>query len=738
MRYFVVAVVVLLLSPITVAAQPAAGFRAVVVDALTGVVLPRARVTAATTGAPAAPVFTDDRGELTLAQAAGVRELRVTKAGYAIAVVPVAAASAEPMVIALARGAAISGHLLDVSGAPAVRATIRAVPSSTRPGTPGEFVTRTDDLGEYRIGGLPEGRYSVAPVITEPIALGRGAFTGPRRPPVTASQRITLRAGDEVDNVDFAGAPAQRCQPNRLVGPLRRENGVVTGRVVATAGYPLTCASVRLLQDERTVAVFRTDPAGRYTIANVTPGEYTVEASHAGYLTAPFVTRATGAVAARIAVRERETVRDVNIILPHDGAITGVLLDERGEAIEGAQVRALQLRAIDGRKGALGVATAVTDDRGQYRLFPLPPGRYLVAAMPDDEISGQRTAAGYAATYYPGTPYLDDAASVAVEREHDRGAVDFARTRTRVATVTGYVYDTHGHPLGGSVVLTVSQRSGAPVVEPRTAAIGADGRFTFTNIPHGDYVVQAISGQPNAVASFGMQYVIVLDDNPAPVVVTTHPPSTVSGRLVIEGGGARPDQFGIAPWPSDFDRSFATGGGFPITRFADGSFRLDGVTGPRRITLDRAPRGWYLKSATLDGRDVADEPFEFGLDGASYDRLEVVVSAHGASIGGAVLDSRETGGCAVLVFSTDRAHWFRNSRHLKLGRPDADGAFALSGLPGGEYWVTAVDARTIAAGDWQDPALLGTLMLSAQRITLTEGGHLELMLRLNRAEISAR
>jgi len=57
------------------------------------------------------------------------------------------------------------------------------------------------------------------------------------------------------------------------------------------------------------------------------------------------------------------------------------------------------------------VQRATTNDIGEFRLFGLQPGRYVVSALwapePGTELALQRL--GYAPTYYPGTVESDSA-----------------------------------------------------------------------------------------------------------------------------------------------------------------------------------------------------------------------------------------------------------------------------------------------------------------------------------------
>jgi hypothetical protein len=82
------------------------------------------------------------------------------------------------------------------------------------------------------------------------------------------------------------------------------------------------------------------------------------------------------------------------------------VLDEQGEPLAGATVNAQVYQFLDGRRvlmpGGSSVvpqpetfaplARAVTDDRGDYRLFWLPPGEYYVSVTARPQITSPPTA----------------------------------------------------------------------------------------------------------------------------------------------------------------------------------------------------------------------------------------------------------------------------------------------------------------------------------------------------------
>ena len=60
------------------------------------------------------------------------------------------------------------------------------------------------------------------------------------------------------------------------------------------------------------------------------------------------------------------------------------------------------------------------------------------------------------------------------------------------------------------------------------------------------------------------------------------------------------------------------------------------------------------------------------------------------------------------------------ARRWRSVRPDASGAFTMSGLPPGEYYVAAVEGATTE--DVRDPKILESIRGAASRVTLGRGG----------------
>src|SRR5688500_11959553 len=106
------------------------------------------------------PVLTDDDGRFvfTLPSRAAVT-VTATKAGYAAMTEAVSASAIDDaLTLRMVRGATISGRLVDAAGAPVAEMQVAVRRSEAATGEL-QHVTTTDDLGEYRLGGLQAGRY---------------------------------------------------------------------------------------------------------------------------------------------------------------------------------------------------------------------------------------------------------------------------------------------------------------------------------------------------------------------------------------------------------------------------------------------------------------------------------------------------------------------------------------------------------------------------------------------------
>jgi hypothetical protein len=188
----------------------------------------------------------------------------------------------ERLVIALPRGSVISGRIMDEFGEPVANAVVTALrygyAAGARrlvPAAGGNTRDTTDDLGSYRLFGLPPGEYIVSAAlrtgveVTDPAGdpTGYAPTYYPGTPDIAEAQRVSVAVGQEQSGVSF-GLITTRLV--RVSGSVLSSHGapVINGVVLLAppnargAGLMMQAASARL------------DGSGQFRITNVVPGRY--------------------------------------------------------------------------------------------------------------------------------------------------------------------------------------------------------------------------------------------------------------------------------------------------------------------------------------------------------------------------------------------------------------------------------------------------------------------------------
>ncbi len=145
-------------------------------------------------------------------------------------------------------------------------------------------------------------------------------------------------------------------------GQVRSVQGVVTrdGSSDPVANARILVTSVDGVGTPATLA--RTDREGRFVVPGLPAGRYRIIVERDGYVRAVSMATIESAAATTTA-----------IALTPTGVITGRVADAQGNPVSRAFVR-----AASGKVSYEGQ----TNDLGEYRIFDLPPGQYVVNAAP--------------------------------------------------------------------------------------------------------------------------------------------------------------------------------------------------------------------------------------------------------------------------------------------------------------------------------------------------------------------
>ena len=236
----------------------------------------------------------------------------------------------ENIDIEIRRGGVIAGRISDSHGRPVIEETITLskLDSNNRPQnyssrSPNFDNSRTDDRGDYRIYGLPEGRYLVSVGYSQSPGLARIASRRefyprvfyPKASSESEAKVIEVREGLEATDIDIT-----------VPDPKRTHD--VYGRVVdASDGQPVAGVEVvvgGLPRDGRLTGTYtgsgvRSGPNGEFRLFGVLPGKYSILIRHddpVGFISDPVIIDISegDATGVEIRVRQGASISGVAII----------------------------------------------------------------------------------------------------------------------------------------------------------------------------------------------------------------------------------------------------------------------------------------------------------------------------------------------------------------------------------------------------------------------------------------
>jgi hypothetical protein len=485
---------------------------------------------------------------------------------------------------------------------------------------------------------------------------------------------------------------------------------------------------------------------GRFGFGGLHPGVYYVHAVKAGYLPTTFGAMRPEQLPSAVVLAPSRCRANILLKMWRGGVIAGTVRSDRGAAEVGIRIGVWRYRMVGGRRvlTASPAHWTETNTRGDYRLFGLVPGEYLVAALrrpalPRPPLAGTteqgtraRAAARgselIAAVYYPNAPTSETAVPISVGAAAQRLGIDFYLSPVATGVIVGAVLP---DALRSVAALQLRGRLDALVSHsvPGSATsftIGKDGTFEVEAIPPGSYelTVSTVDVRSQADRDHTTQYlatteVQVSSSNVERVSLRLLPAMRISGRVVVAD---RPGQVQLeitlrkmldarvtAVRRVQTDRS----GRFVVDNLGPGLYGLD----VSRVTGEDSS-GLLVTSMSMGDRRTDGSVFRLG--GSD---IEVVVTAleQSASVSGCLYDA--TNGLSdyhVVLFPVEADRWPRHPGLIRIARPATDGQFHFLNLPAGTYYVSVV--RDVAEDDVQDLVTLDHLLLSGPiKVSLVRG-----------------
>ncbi len=331
-----------------------------------------------------------------------------------------------------------------------------------------------------------------------------------------------------------------------------------------------------------------TGPDGTFLFENVAEGTYRIYVRREGMVAGR---PGPGLSPQLIRVSAGTPVTGLRYSLTPQAVISGRVLDDEGEPVQGVQVMALRRAPPEARSEYAPLGGGVqTDDRGEYRLRNLPPGKYLVMATPMGQgtmqpVERQRTA--LVAAFHPDAASPQQAVGVSAGAGVETANVDIRLRRAPVRRVSGKVFLEDGKPAERFMVTTLDRHAPMQLLMFSRMAMGSEpGSFVLEAVPQGSYTLTArlMDSQNPMAQRVAMAQVEVGDKDIEGVEIRFLPPFTLRGQIRVEGPGAegQKPQFGtfqitatpVSPGMSFGQAAVKEDGSFEMTLHAPDRYRL--------------------------------------------------------------------------------------------------------------------------------------------------------------------
>ncbi len=549
-------------------------------------------------------------------------------------------------------------------------------------------------------------------------------------------------------------APSNRStadNPNAVAPPPAQpeDKCVLEGTVInAVTGEPVKKAHLTLLPlgapnglPYGTIS----DEAGHFLIDDVDPGRYNFAANRSGFVTQSYSPDGRANRSSVLTLGNGQKMKEIVFKLTPQGVIAGRILDEDGEPLADAMVQTMVYAYQRGRRQLVGRGGGMSNDLGEFRLYGLRPGKYIVSAtyQARDMLSGfaertvgasqaqQAAEEGYATTYYPNSTNPENAIAIDIAPGGQVTGLNITLARIRTVRIKGHV---SGGPDGDGrrTMVMLTPRETGSIAMPRPSVVDPQGNFQLRGVAPGSYTLRATYRDENKF--FSASYPVdVATSNIEGLEMELRPPGDLEGHVVIEGSNS--DSIGsrmrVLLQPKVMNSMI--GGSNGVVQ-DDRTFKLTNIGASEYdANVVGLPEGYYLKTLRLGQQDVTNTGLDFS-QGVPAGQLTVVINPNAGQVEGAVQNSKgDPAVGATVTLIPDAAH--RSLTWLyKNANTDQNGHFTIKGVRPGEYKIYAWEE--LEPGAQQDPDFMKPHESAGEAVSVKEGSHETVQLKAIAADKS--
>jgi protocatechuate 3,4-dioxygenase beta subunit len=361
-------------------------------------------------------------------------------------------------------------------------------------------------------------RIAILLVLAQPAPLPQAPATG-------SVEGVVVRLGT---NTPITGADVELSRvEGTSAAPLPPGAAEVFARALVGPGNNRAQVPAAIASEVRYA---KTGDDGKFAFKDLKEGKYRLVSIRIGgtYQPAEYGQRDPQGRGFNFPLAAGQAFKDAKLEMAPTVVITGKVTDENGQPIGHARVSALAARVENGRRYLAVMAAVHSDDKGNYRLFWLPPGRYYVAARLEDL---SRRAVGLITTPPGRLISNDDASTPILSRrllasgemeemttgfvyyggvlEPDRAKpMDILPGETFAGAdiplglgkmpawhIRGTVLDSNGQPAKGAGLRAIP-RQWSPNIQVLTGTADANGNFDLVGAVQGSYALFATTLAP--------------------------------------------------------------------------------------------------------------------------------------------------------------------------------------------------------------------------------------------------
>lgn len=545
------------------------------------------------------------------------------------------------------------------------------------------------------------------------IAFVTSIGAGQTQPPPAQTQKITNVIEGVILN-EITKEPLRRVEV-RLVGTL---DGGPTG-ITGTPPPESTTAAT-------------TDAQGRFRFENVAPGRYRIVYQRQGFIGQAGGLGGMGMPGSDFIVvtSALELIRFRYTLTPQ-AILAGRVLDEDGEPVQGAQVMVLTKRFQNGRRQWVRFGGGQpSDDRGEFRVPNIPPGKVVLAVQPGMSPFGfnmpgrmVRAAPETAPviTYYPKAVTLEQATPIEVKAGAEIANLDVRIQRSKVYSIRGKALGVDGGPLEGFYV-SLQPVDEPPMPFPQGRFMQRqNGEFEIASVTNGSYIMSLQFRQPGSEqSSFASERIEISGKDVDGITIQARRGARVSGFVAFEGPGEKPQLGGNRVSLVPVEQRMMSSSGMPLPTKDDGSFILTNVPPGRYQLQSFGPvmNGTYRAGTVVNGKTTRGNIIE--VSGTDLNDVRILYRKDGGSIRGTVagLSSSDNGGqpmIAVMLPLDKELVQYASSGEM-VAMISRAGIFQFMNVPPGEYRLWAF--RNYESGALLDPEIYQKVESQAARVTI--------------------